>query len=75
VSIAAGAGEENILTRLIQAMVTREYVDTIIWVYRGVGTHIYPLGMTGNAVPNIITDWTLLFLTMPYIWRLHKKTT
>jgi hypothetical protein len=31
----------------IQAMVTGEYVDMIVWVYRGVGTHIYPLGMTG----------------------------
>ncbi|GFF34125.1 LOW QUALITY PROTEIN: hypothetical protein IFM46972_04128 [Aspergillus udagawae] len=43
VSIAAGAGEENTLTRLIQAMVTGEYVDMIIWVYRGVGggnTHL-----------------------------------
>ncbi len=28
----------------------------------------------GNAVPNIITDWALLFLPVPYIWRLQQKT-
>ena len=28
----------------------------------------------GNAVPNIVTDWALLFLPVPYIWRLHQKT-
>ena len=26
----------------------------------------------GNAVPNIITDWALLVLPIPYIWRLHQ---
>ncbi|KAH1979742.1 hypothetical protein KXW88_006959 [Aspergillus fumigatus] len=149
-------------TRVSKAMATGNYVDMVIWVYRGVGTHIYPLGMTGfsnffvnlfvyeifytlsicvtkysilmfywrifgttniripiyvifflvtcwglgvifttifqclpvrgfwdksvnphcgvdvnqffigNAVPNIITDWALLILPMPYIWRLHR---
>ena len=26
----------------------------------------------GNAVPNIVTDWALLILPIPYIWRLHQ---
>ena len=26
----------------------------------------------GNAVPNIVTDWALLTLPIPYIWRLHQ---
>ncbi|GFF44457.1 hypothetical protein IFM58399_07297 [Aspergillus lentulus] len=155
---------DDYLICIALAMVTGEYIDMIIWVYRGVGTHIYPLGMTGfsnffinlfvceifytlsicltkysilmfywrifgttniripiyvifflvtgwglgvifttifqclpirgfwdkslnphcgvdvnqffigNAVPNIITDWALLILPMPYIWRLHKNT-
>ena len=28
----------------------------------------------GNAVPKIVTDWALLFLPTPYIWRLQQKT-
>jgi hypothetical protein len=28
----------------------------------------------GNAVPNIVTDWALLFLPLPYIWRLQRNT-
>ncbi|KAF7184404.1 hypothetical protein CNMCM7691_005224 [Aspergillus felis] len=156
---------DDYLICIALAMVTGEYVDMIIWVHRGVGTHIYPLGMTGfsnffinlfvceifytlsicmtkysilmfywrifgttniripiyvifflvtgwglgvifttifqclpvrgfwdksldphcgvnvnqffigNAVPNIITDWALLILPMPYIWRLQRNTT
>lgn len=27
----------------------------------------------GNAVPNIVTDWALLLLPIPYIWRLHQR--
>ncbi|KAL2040179.1 hypothetical protein N7G274_007082 [Stereocaulon virgatum] len=27
----------------------------------------------GKAIPNIITDWALLFLPIPYIWRLHQS--
>ncbi len=27
----------------------------------------------GNAVPNIITDWALLILPIPYVWRLQKS--
>ena len=27
----------------------------------------------GNAVPNIITDWALLILPIPYIWRLQQS--
>ncbi|KAL6718754.1 hypothetical protein ACLMJK_002988 [Lecanora helva] len=27
----------------------------------------------GNAVPNIVTDWALLLLPIPYIWRLHQS--
>ncbi|EAW12310.1 putative integral membrane protein [Aspergillus clavatus NRRL 1] len=149
------------------AMATGTYIDMMLWVWRGVGTHIFPLGMTGfsrffvnlfvceilytlsicftkysilmfywrifkttniripiyiiavlvtgwglgvilttvfqcipirafwdielqatakcgvvvnnffigNAVPNIITDWALLILPMPYIWKLHRNTT
>ncbi|EAW21037.1 putative integral membrane protein [Aspergillus fischeri NRRL 181] len=156
---------DDYLICIALAMATGNYVDMVIWVYRGVGTHIYPLGMTGfsnffinlfvceifytlsicltkysilmfywrifgttniripiyvifflvtgwglgvifttifqclpvrgfwdkslnphcgvdvnqffigNAVPNIITDWALLILPMPYIWRLHRNTT
>ena len=27
----------------------------------------------GNAIPNIITDWSLLILPIPYVWRLHQR--
>lgn len=27
----------------------------------------------GNAVPNIITDWALLILPLPYVWRIHRS--
>ncbi|KAL2045122.1 hypothetical protein ABVK25_012213 [Lepraria finkii] len=27
----------------------------------------------GNAIPNIVTDWALLFLPIPYIRRLHQS--
>ena len=33
-----------------------------------------PAFFIGNAVPNIVTDWALLFLPVPYIWRLHQRT-
>ena len=29
----------------------------------------------GNAVPNILTDWALLVLPIPYIWRLQQNRT
>ena len=32
-----------------------------------------PAFFIGNAVPNIITDWALLLLPIPYIWRLHQR--
>ena len=27
----------------------------------------------GNAIPNILTDWALLLLPIPYIWHLHQS--
>jgi hypothetical protein len=28
----------------------------------------------GNAVPNIITDWALLILPLPYVWKIQRNT-
>ena len=45
--------------------------QSITTAHCGVDTKAF---FIGTAIPNIITDWILLILPLPYIWRLQRDT-
>lgn len=58
-------------TTIFQCLPIQGFWDKTIPAVCGVDVNSF---FIGNAVPNIVTDWALLLLPLPYIWRLHRNT-
>lgn len=58
-------------TTIFQCLPIQGFWDKKIVSVCGVDVNSF---FIGNAVPNIVTDWALLLLPLPYIWRLHRNT-
>ncbi|KAJ5817158.1 hypothetical protein N7447_009391 [Penicillium robsamsonii] len=61
----------QILTTVLQCVPIQGLWDYSIKSHCGVNINQF---FIGNAVPNIITDWALLILPMPYVWKIHRNT-
>ncbi|EEQ28754.1 conserved hypothetical protein [Microsporum canis CBS 113480] len=70
-SIVTGWGIGVIGTTIFQCLPIQGFWDKKIVSVCGVDVNSF---FIGNAVPNIVTDWALLLLPLPYIWRLHRNT-
>jgi hypothetical protein len=61
----------QIVTTILQCEPVHGFWDRDLNPVCGVNVNNF---FIGNAVPNIVTDWALLFLPLPYIWRLQRNT-
>ncbi|OJJ70086.1 hypothetical protein ASPBRDRAFT_45416 [Aspergillus brasiliensis CBS 101740] len=68
--VVTGWGLGVIFTTIFQCVPTYGFWDKSIPSHCGVSVSEF---FIGNSVPNIITDWALLLLPMPYIWKLHRN--
>ncbi|KAJ5511080.1 hypothetical protein N7453_003183 [Penicillium expansum] len=62
----------NILTTVFQCMPIQGLWDYSVKAHCGVNINDF---FIGNAVPNIITDWAMLILPLPYVWKIQRSTT
>ncbi|EGD98237.1 integral membrane protein [Trichophyton tonsurans CBS 112818] len=69
--LVTGWGIGVIGTTIFQCLPIQGFWDKTIPAVCGVDVNSF---FIGNAVPNIVTDWALLLLPLPYIWRLHRNT-
>ncbi|KAJ5911450.1 uncharacterized protein N7473_000753 [Penicillium subrubescens] len=59
-----------ILTTCFQCVPIQGLWDYSIKAHCGVNINSF---FIGNAVPNIITDWALLILPLPYVWKVQRN--
>ncbi|KAJ5971296.1 uncharacterized protein N7479_001214 [Penicillium vulpinum] len=71
-SLITGWGLGIILTTIFQCVPVQGLWDFSITAHCGVNINDF---FIGNAVPNIITDWALLILPLPYVWKIQQNTT
>lgn len=62
----------QILTTVFQCMPIQGLWDYSVKAHCGVNINDF---FIGNAVPNIITDWAMLILPLPYVWKIQRSTT
>ncbi|KAF7714173.1 Uncharacterized protein PECH_000995 [Penicillium ucsense] len=70
-TITTAWGLGVILTTVFQCVPIQGLWDYSIKAHCGVNINSF---FIGNAVPNIITDWSLLILPLPYVWKIHQTT-
>ncbi|RAK99402.1 putative integral membrane protein [Aspergillus ibericus CBS 121593] len=68
--IVTGWGLGVIFTTIFQCLPVHGFWDKTIPSHCGVDVSNF---FIGNAVPNILTDWALLTLPLPYIWKLQRS--
>ncbi|THC88925.1 hypothetical protein EYZ11_011626 [Aspergillus tanneri] len=68
-SIITAWGLGVILTTVFQCVPIQGLWDYSISAHCGVKINEF---FIGNAVPNIITDWALLILPLPYVWKSQR---
>ncbi|KAK4869229.1 hypothetical protein LT330_006229 [Penicillium expansum] len=71
-SMITGWGLGVILTTVFQCMPIQGLWDYSVKAHCGVNINDF---FIGNAVPNIITDWAMLILPLPYVWKIQRSTT
>ncbi|KAJ6043681.1 uncharacterized protein N7446_001877 [Penicillium canescens] len=70
-SVITAWGLGVILTTVFQCVPIQGLWDYSIKSHCGVDINSF---FIGNAVPNIITDFALLILPLPYVWRIQRNT-
>ncbi|KAJ5371873.1 hypothetical protein N7517_003879 [Penicillium concentricum] len=70
-TVVTGWGLGVILTTVLQCVPIQGLWDYSVKAQCGVNISDF---FIGNAVPNIITDWALLILPLPYVWKIHRNT-
>ncbi|KAI2814005.1 hypothetical protein CBS76997_11378 [Aspergillus niger] len=68
--VVTGWGLGVILTTIFQCLPVHGFWDKTIPSHCGVNVNNF---FIGNAVPNILTDWALLTLPLPYVWKLQRS--
>ncbi|KAL2864488.1 putative integral membrane protein [Aspergillus lucknowensis] len=68
--LVTGWGLGVLFTTIFQCIPTRGFWDKSITAHCGVNINNF---FIGNAVPNIITDWVLLILPLPYVWNIQRS--
>ncbi|RAL08854.1 putative integral membrane protein [Aspergillus homomorphus CBS 101889] len=68
--VVTGWGLGVIFTTIFQCLPVHGFWDKTIPSHCGVNVNNF---FIGNAVPNILTDWALLTLPLPYIWKLQRS--
>lgn len=68
--IVTGWGVAVVATTIFQCSPVEGFWDKSVNPRCSVDVYAF---FIGNAVPNIVTDWALLLLPIPYIWRLHQN--
>ncbi|KAJ5153865.1 uncharacterized protein N7500_009304 [Penicillium coprophilum] len=69
-SVVTGWGLGVILTTVLQCVPIQGLWDYSVKAHCGVNITDF---FIGNAVPNIITDWALLILPLPYVWKIQRN--